>query len=124
MPGLATATTLATTHEVQLKPALLTKLRRELRLYAELKTQLKAIALALDKHKGVIGAIREETGEQSLKLDGFSVTLVAPVRKQFNGAKFVQLGGDIGIYNEAHESVPGRPYDKITLPGEKNGGDK
>ena len=121
MPGLETATTLATTHEVQLKPSLVTKLRRELRLYAELKTQLKVIESVLDKHKGVIGAIREETGEQSLKLDGFLITLVAPIRKKFNAMKFVELGGDVAIYNQAHEDVSGKAYERITCPGEKDG---
>lgn len=119
MSKLSTApsVTATTTHEVKLAPALRKKLLTSLRTYAGLKSQIEVLESALKKQKGLIGALREETGEQSLALEGFKVTLVANIRKKFNPKKFVQLGGDLALYNEAHEDVPVRAFEKITLPG-------
>lgn len=86
--------------EIKLKPTLRRKLLNELKLYQELKVQLKTIEYALDKHKAAIGELRDETGEQSISLDGFSVTLVAPMRK-----------GDLELYKE---------YNKISCPGDRS----
>ena len=119
MPRLETAATV--TKELQLAPQIRRKLLQEFRLYGALKTQLDAIKSAMDKHKGVIAALRDETGEMSLSLEGFSTTLVAPIRKKFNPKRFVSDGGDLAIYNAAMEDVPVRPYEKITVAGEKDG---
>ena len=70
----------------------------------------------MDKIKAKVGDLRNETGEQSVELEGFRVTLVAPTRKKFNAKTFVKLGGDIDIYNQANEEVLSKPYEKITLP--------
>ena len=118
MPSIAVSAT--TTTEITLKPALKTRLLKELRTYAMLRSQMKDLELALDKHKAVIGGIREETGEQKLEIDGFSVTLVAPIRKKFNPKRFVAEGGDLAIYNNAMDDVTSRPYEKISCPGSKD----
>ena len=118
MPAVSVIAT--TTTEVSLKPALKTRLLKELRTYAMLRSQMKDLELALDKHKAVIGGIREETGEQKLEIDGFSVTLVAPIRKKFNPKRFVAEGGDLAIYNNAMDDVTSRPYEKISCPGSKD----
>lgn len=120
MPVLSTVATVSTTKEITLKPALKRKLMTELRAYAAIKEQLKTLEHAADKHKDVIGKLREETGEQSLAIEGFKVTQVAPIRKKFNAKKFILIGGDISLFNEAHEDVPGKPFEKITLPGSKD----
>jgi|SRR6266853_5765531 len=114
-----TSLTATTVQEIQIKPALRKRLLTELKVYAEIVGQIKALESAKDKHKEAIGAIREETGEQKLEIDGFSVTLVAPIRKKFNPKKFVSLGGDLQIYNNAVEDVTSRPYEKISIPGTK-----
>ena len=118
MPAVSVIAT--TTTEVSLKPALKTRLLKELRTYAMLRSQMKDLELALDKHKAVIGGIREETGEQKLEIDGFSVTLVAPIRKKFNPKRFVAEGGDLAIYNNAMDDVTSRSYEKISCPGLKD----
>lgn len=112
--------TTTTTTEVQIKPALRRRLQNMLHMYAELREQAKAIELAMEKSKSAIDAIRDETGEESLALDGFRVTLIAPVRSKFNPKRFVELGGDLVLYNQAHDNVTSRPYTKITCPGEKS----
>lgn len=108
-----------TTHEIKLEASVRRKLLTELKTYQSLHAQKKALELAMDKIKTKVGEIRNSTGEQSLELDGFKVTLVAPTRKKFNSKAFVKLGGDIDIYNQANEEVLSTPYEKITLPGEK-----
>lgn len=116
MPSLtATATT---TQEIKLKPSVRSKLLRELRTYQELGCQIKALKHAMDQHKAVIGEIRDETGEQSLSLEGFTITLVAPIKKKFNPSKFVTNGGDLALYNMSFDEVPTRSYEKITVPGD------
>lgn len=109
--------TVSTTKDITIKGALRSKLIKELRLFAELYTQKKAIDQAMDKHKAVIAELREETGETSIKLEGFSSTLVAPIRSKFDAKRFVSLGGDLAIYNQAVVNVPSRSYEKISIPG-------
>jgi hypothetical protein len=116
----STTITATTTTEITLAPAIRRKLLTELRTYAQLHEQKKALELAMDKIKGKVAAIRDETGEQSLKLEGFTTTLVAPIRKKFNEKKFVRLGGDLELYNQAVEETLTKPYEKITCPGSKD----
>ena len=116
MPTFSTVATVSTTKEIKLTPVLTRKLLTELRTYAELKDHIKTLEYAADKHKATIGKLREETGEQSVSLEGFTVTLVAGTRKKFNPKKFVSLGGEIEIYNQAIDEVPTKPYEKVTCP--------
>ena len=70
-----TAMVSATTREeVKLRPAVRLKLLKRLKVYAELKQQLKAIEVAMDKEKAEIGKVREEVGVTSLSLDGYKIT--------------------------------------------------
>ncbi len=112
--------TVSTTQELVLAPKVRRQLLMELKVYQELKAQRDAIELAMDKHKAAIGAIRDETGEMSLEIDGFKTTLVAGSRKKFNPKKYVTLGGDLDLYNQAVEEKPTKPFEKITCPGEKD----
>ena len=107
------ATTVTT---VQVKPALRTKLLKELRLYHGLTKQLKALEAQVDQHKTAIAEIRELTGEDKLEIDGYSITLVAPMRKVFDAKRFVTLGGDLDLYNRANVDTPSKAYTKVTVP--------
>jgi hypothetical protein len=120
MPKQQQTVTATTTMEITLAPQIRRKLLTELRTYAQLHEQHKALELAMDKIKGKVAAIRDETGEQSLKLEGFTTTLVAPVRKKFNPKIYVKLGGDLELYNQAIEETLTKPYEKITCPGSKD----
>src|SRR6266404_1594689 len=117
--SLMPTVTCTTQTEVKISPSVRKRLLTELKVYAEIVGQIKALEHAKDKHKEAIGAIREETGEQKLEIDGYSITLVAPIRKKFSPKKFVSLGGDLAIYNQAVEDVTSRSYEKISLPGVK-----
>lgn len=117
-----TLTTNQTT-EVALKPALKSKLLRELKVYAQLRTDLKAIEAALDKHKGVIGGLREEAGVQSLSIEGFKVTSVTNLRSSLDKQKLLAMGVTTEMLEEATVTKPGKPYEKVTCPGEKSYGE-
>lgn len=117
MPKLQQTVTATTTTEISLAPQIRRKLLTELRTYAQLHEQKKALELAMDKIKAKVAAIRDDTGEQSLKLEGFTTTLVAPTRKKFNPKIFVKLGGDLELYNQAVEETLTKSYEKITCPG-------
>lgn len=118
--GLVTTVTTTITEEVKLRPSLKAKLLRELRTYAELRAQVKALELAMDKHKATIGGLREEAGVNSLALEGFHVTLVSPMRSTLDKMKLIAMGVTTEMLEEATTVKPGRPYEKISIPGEKS----
>lgn len=111
--------TVTTTQELVLAPKVRQRLLNELRAYQAIKAQIKTLEEAADKHKTVIGGIRDETGEMSLSVDGFRTTLVAGSRKKFDAKKYVTLGGDLDLYNRAVKVTPVKPFEKITCPGEQ-----
>lgn len=117
MPGLTLESVIATTHEVKLESKLKQRLLRELRAYQAIQQQIATLEHAALKHKNAAAAIRAETGEKSIAVDGFKVTEVTANRKKFNPQRYVTLGGDLKLYNEAHDVVAAKPYDRITLPG-------
>ena len=119
MPTLETTVTATTKQDITLTPSIRRKLITELKLYQELRLQLKTIEHAIDRHRNLIGQIRDDTGEQSIALEGFTVTLVAPVRKKFDAKKYVLLGGDLEIYNAANVDTPSKAYDKISCPNDR-----
>lgn len=117
--ALAPVATATTTRELVLKPQLRRKLLNELRAFAELKSQYKALELAMNKHKDAIGRLREETGEQSIALEGFKVTQVTQTRSTLDKKLLLEQGVTMGQIENATVTKPGRPYTKVTTPGEK-----
>ncbi len=120
MARLEANATVTTTQDVRLAPAFRKKLLTKLSTYAGLKAQRDAIEHAMKKASDEIGELRDETGEMSLKLDGYSITLVAGTRKVFNKKDFVANGGDLAIYDNSFDEVPSKAYNRISLPGAKN----
>jgi len=115
-----TKATVSTTKDIVLKPQVLRKLRLELKTYTSLKEQFDILKAQLDKRKGVIGRLREETGEQSLSLDGYKITRVCGTSSKIDKAKLVELGCAMAWITESTVVTPKKPYEKITLPGEKD----
>lgn len=112
--------TVTTTKDIVLKPSVARRLRTELTGYQSVKQQIKALEAKADAHKEAIDTLRDETGETSLKLDGFTITMVAGTRRVFNPKAFVAAGGDMAIYNDSFDIKPNRPYTKVSLPGSKD----
>lgn len=111
------------TQEVSLKPALKSKLLRELKAYAALRTDLKAIEAALDKHKGVIRGLREEAGVESLSIEGFKTSNVTSLRSSLDKQRLLAMGLTMEMLDEATITKPGKPYERVTCPGEKSYGE-
>lgn len=110
--------TATTTHKVALKPTVKRRLLQELKAFAELKGQLKAIEHAMEGHKGAIAAIREETGETTLELEGFKITYVTPTRSSLDKGLLLAQGVSMAQIEQATTVVPTKPYVKVSLPGE------
>lgn len=112
--------TATTTHTITIEPKLRRQLLKELRLWAELHAQEKAIKLAKAKHAKTVEDIQTEVGESTLDLEGFKSTIVAPMRKKLDKKKFVALGGKLDLLEKATVETPGKAYVKITPPGGKD----
>ena len=119
MPKLTQTATVSTTEEVHLDPRVRTRLVTKLKAYAEKHAQLKALEAEMDTINAEVEDIRSDIGEQSVKLEGFTVTLVAPTYRKFSAKKFVAAGGDLALYNAAIEEKPKRAYTKISVPGQR-----
>lgn len=119
MPKLATTATVTTTTTVTLRPLVRKRLLNELHAYAELKAQLDAIEVVMDEHKATIRTLRESTGAASLELDGFKMTDVRGTTKKLDKKKFVALGGSLAMLEDATTVKPKKPYELVTVPGEK-----
>ena len=117
MSTTAIALTATTTHQLTIAPQIKRKLLLALRTYVELAAQAKMLKLAKKKQTKIVEAIQVELGETSLDIDGFKVTLVAPVPKKLDRKRFVALGGDLGILDAAMVDNPSEAYVKITAPG-------
>lgn len=116
--NLSTTVTVSTTKDVKLEPALRLKLQKRLRVYAGLKVKYEDAKKALDREKANLGGYREQTGEQSVSLDGYgTITEVRGVTSKLDKKKFVALGGSLTMLEEATVVSPKRPYELITLPG-------
>lgn len=124
MPTLSQSATVTTTKEIKLAPQLRRKLLTELKAYAELREQSKAIEQAMKKHKSTLDELREKTGEKSLSLDGFKITLVEPVRTTLDKAALIAAGVTTAQIEEATITRPGKAYAKVTVPGEKERDDE
>lgn len=105
--------------EVQLTLKQRNELLVQFREYQKTKRELDALQEKLDNLKVKIAAVRDDVGVESIGLQGFKTTLVAPLRSTFNKEKFILEGGDLSIYNRSVELRPTKSYELITLPSEE-----
>ena len=117
MPSLNSTVIASTTTEIQLKPSVRKRLLTELHAYQQMQSTLRELKAKMEVSKAKIGNIREEAGEQSLALEGFTVTLVSPVRSKLNHKKLIALGCAATWIAEATEITPTKSYEKVTCPG-------
>jgi len=111
--------TVSTTKEVKLSARVTRRLLTELSAYLGLKTQLDAIKTAMDGHKVAIEALRAETGESSIELNGFKVTLVQPAgRATLDKKKLLEAGVTMSQLESGTVTKPVKPYTKVSTPGE------
>lgn len=120
--GLNTAATVTTTttQEIKLTPKQKVTLRQALKLFAEQHAIEKAAKAAKAKATAEVRAVREALGVDKLEFEGFKMGNVPNLRDFFDKQKFVELGGSIETYNNAVVKKPGKQYEKITCPGDKD----
>ncbi len=116
MPKLATTATVKTVTEVKIDPRLRKKLLTDMKAYCQLSAERAALDARMDALRGKISDLRDETGETSLNIDGYTTTVVMPIRKVFDEKAFVLNGGDLQVYNNSMKDVPSKPYEKVTAP--------
>jgi hypothetical protein len=122
MPKLTQDVTTTQTTEVVLSPKLKAALQTKLTTYAKLAAEKKALKLRMDALTEELGALRDEAEEMSVSLEGYgTVTLVAGIYKVFNKKRYVSLGGELALYEQAMEEKPKKAYNKITVPGADEG---
>lgn len=122
--SLSTVVTTTTKSEVKIKPRIKVALLAELKAYAELRAQLKGIEAEMDQRKSKIGRFREEIGVSSLELEGYKITQVTSLRSSLDKAKLIEMGVTTEMLEEATVVKPGKPYERVTCPGEKTYGDE
>lgn len=104
------------TEQVQLAPAARVQLLKDLRAFAKAKADIKVLEAKAALLNAKVDALREAEGLDKFEIDGFSVTLVAPVREVLDKQKLVSLGCKVEWLTKATSSEPTKPYTKITPP--------
>jgi vacuolar-type H+-ATPase subunit D/Vma8 len=122
--GKLEVTTTQTT-EVVLSPKLRQALQNKLTLYKTLNEQKKVLKAKMDALTEELGLLRDEAEEMSVSLEGYgTVTLVAGTYKLFNKKRYVSLGGELAIYEQAMEDKPRKAYNKVTVAGASESDDE
>lgn len=122
MPKTSVTTTQTT--EVQLSPALRTKLLKKLKAFQVNKQAIEAAEAANKSLKEDIDELFAEAGEfdslsAGVKIDGFFTKYVTPVRSTLDKKKLLMQGVTTAMIEAATVTTPGKAYTQIRCPGEK-----
>jgi hypothetical protein len=126
MPKLTTTTDVTVTVAPKLTPALKTKILKKLRIFEEHARNIKIATQAQDKLRAEVldfiieGEMFDALMDEGIKVDEFPLKYVSPEKNTFDKDLFVQLGGNLKTFNDAHRKKPTKSYFKITVPGEKD----
>lgn len=119
MAKLSATTTVTQTLEVKLKPSTKQLLLNELKAYQQTHTEAKRLKELADAHLANIRSIREDTGEEVLSLEGYTVRNVPGTVSYLDKQLFVELGGSLEQLANATRSKPKKAYERVVCPGEK-----
>ena len=120
MPHLRQIVTTTTTTVVKLAPALKRKLLTTVKTYAGLKGQRDTLDHAMKGHRKDVEELMEEAGESKLAIDGYKVSIIAPVRRTLDVKRLISLGVSADVIERAWVETPQAPYVKISAPGSKD----
>lgn len=115
--GVTLTTDTAPEVAVTIEPKLRRKLLIRLRVLEELASQKKAIELAIAGENAQVELIRDQVGEKSLRVEGFTITRVTGTSKSLNWKKLKALGVTDAMRALATVEKPKKPYTLVTLPG-------
>ncbi len=108
------------TQELQLEPALKTKLQQRLKLYRKLKAEFEIAEAKLKKEAGNIEGYFEQVGAQSITVEGHAtITEVRGNSSKLDKKLFVQQGGTLAQLENATLTTPKKPYILISLSKEE-----
>lgn len=119
MPKLA----LQATTTVKVTPQVKRKLLKELQAYQVLAEEIAPLKLALKKRLAAIGKLREEAGADKLELEGFKVAKVGGSYLWWDVDKLLTFI-DVDQLDQVRIKKDKRPYERVTLPGEKDDSDE
>lgn len=116
--------TVEATTEVTIKPALQRKLRAELALYTELKTQVDELKAALEASKDSIEGLREAVGAKSFLFDDAKITRVdGGTTRSLDKKKLYAKGITPKQLDDCYVEKPKKGHTLVTLPGGKEDSD-
>lgn len=120
--SMSKATTSVTTtvrKVVKLLPSLRRQLLVELAAAQKEKLAVKAAEEKYDKRKAKIRKLRESTGEESLEIDGYTMTNVQGTNTRFDEKKMIAHGLSVAEIESFKTTTPKKAYEKLTFPSEK-----
>lgn len=103
----------------ELTPELQQQIAAVLSTYRELKVDADLLAAQMDEEKAKVYAILKDAGIEKTQIEEFKLTEVGGHSSKFDKQKFVTLGGDLRIYDQAVVKKPKKKYLKITVGDEK-----
>jgi hypothetical protein len=123
MPKPSVTTTQTT--EVQLSPALRTKLLKKLKAFQVNKQAIEAAEAANKSLKEDIDELFAEAGEfdslsAGVKIDGFFTKYVTPVRSTLDKKKLLMQGVTTAMIEAATVTAPGKAYTQVRCPDERD----
>jgi hypothetical protein len=119
MSKVTTSVTTTVTKTVKLLPSLRKQLLMELAAAQKEKLALKAAEDKWDKRKARIRKLREQTGEESIELDGYTVSNVTGTMTKWDEKKMLMEGLSVAQIEGFKTITPKKPYEKISFPTEK-----
>jgi hypothetical protein len=111
----------AQTAEPTLTPALKVKLRRELRLYLELKKLVEETQEEMNTLKAEVDAVRREAGLEVLNFEGFvQYATTGGTSKRLDRKKLIAQGVTPAMLEMATTEKPKKDSVTLRCPGEKS----
>lgn len=116
--------------ELKLKPSVQRRLLNELRSYAGVAAEAKALKAAGDGHRATILGMQDEIGEKKFEIDGFKVALTTDAEdRRLDKDKLVKrlirdghysLKSAQALLEDCTTRKPKKPYATIRVPGEQD----
>ena len=119
MNKLAPSVTTTQTTVVKLLPSVRRALLTELQAAQKEKIALKIAEEKWDRRKARIRVLREKTGENSLEIDGYTISNVEGTFTQWDEKKMLEAGLSIAQIESFKVVRPKKAYEKISFPAEK-----
>ncbi len=114
--ALTATTTLTVTKQVKLLPSVKRQLLVELQAAQKHKAAKDAAEERYDAAKAKIRALREATGEETLEIDGYTITNVTGTTTSWDEKKMLKHGLSVAEIESFKTIKPKKAYEKVTFP--------